>query len=116
MYVLRNTLSQAGLLYDSPRYGMVPEKIAVDQSNESYYAGKGEYINLVVLTLEHHQAPFVILSFGCFIGLIFFYGEYFSRSTSIKGNEKGIVQNGLMNEWVGRMILRIVHLNHCVRL
>ena len=91
MYVLRNTLSQAGLLYDSPRYGMVPEKIAVDQSNESYYAGKGEYINLVVLTLEHHQAPFVILSFGCFLGLILFYGEIFNKCTNNNGNYKGIV-------------------------
>ena len=67
------------MLYDSPRFGKVPEKTTIDMSNESYYAGKGEYINLEILTLEHHQAPFVLLSIGLFIGLIFFFMETFKE-------------------------------------
>ena len=45
------------------------------ESNESYMAADGSYITLQVLTLEHYQSAFVLLSGGCFVALIFYVGE-----------------------------------------
>ena len=61
---------QAGLLYNSPSFAEVPEKETDDWSNESYYAGKGEYIALEVLTSEHYQSASVVLSIGTLISML----------------------------------------------
>ena len=61
-------------------------KKAVDQSNESYFAGKEEYIELVVLTTEHYQSAFVILSIGTFISIFLVLGEMLVATNTNKGN------------------------------
>ena len=84
---------------------MVPEKTTVDNNNESYYAGKGEYINLVVLTLEHHQAPFVLLSIGLIFGLMAFFLEICTQSSKenehAQNNQRGEYEK---NSWILQQI------------
>ena len=66
---------QTGLVYTHSRHGKLPKNNDDSLTNKSYYAGDGEYIDLIVLSLEHHQMPFALLAGGYILAFIMYLLE-----------------------------------------